>query len=811
MINNFSAPSDESQAIKEAILPEVLLHPDIVKLPKGSGAEAEAWCPWHADREGGNPSLRINIRKLIAKCFVCQKGGLKNLAKAWDIPVPNRSSRVRPADVEATYGYRNSEGKLIYQVVKLIPGPDGKKRFLQRRPDPAKPDAWIWNLRGVTRIPYRLPELLASHPNEVVWIVEGEKDADRLVTKGFIATTNPGGAGKWLGSYSKFLKGRSVAIIPDNDPAGISHANQVAALLSGQAQTVRIVSLPALAPKGDVSDWLDEGHAAAELQELYERAPEFDSGESTTDRVVEDQFPWQSGKHEENASEMIELMRSHGFFVNGDSNDLYFFDRNRNSLLSLEEDNLELLALLWDGYKLNKRNPLFPYLFQQMLVEAHVRGRPARVRQFSYYEIFDNTVFLDMGNGSVLKISHSSIEVRANGEDGVLFERILDHAPWDFTDEDTAGLIDELLIKPIHFCEMESIFSVEQQRILLLLWMLSMAFESMMPTKVLAVAVGPRGSGKTSMFRSCGQMLIGPDFEVDSLQQQQKGEEDLWVNASHSFLVCYDNVDRSISYLPDALAQLATGARRSKRQLHTSSQLHRYQISCMLALTARTPTGSLRREDVADRALLFGLSEIERKRPEFDIQQDIRQSRNRLMSEYARMVQKALGVPVEEIEVSDPAVRIADFFRVTTRIAMGLGQEERRLNDEAIRRVRKSQHRFAVEENSLATLIADWVSRPNCFSTIGEIAHHVNNDGRPVLVKDLLQELRAISAETGIHLPASNPTALGRQLGNLKEALSEEFFVERSRGKYGATWTFSRLRPEDTEKTTVMEMEEYKK
>jgi len=45
-----------------------------------------------------------------------------------------------------------------------------------------------------------------------------------------------------------------------------------------------------------------------------------------------------------------------------------------------------------------------------------------------------------------------------------------------------------------------------------------------MPTRVLAVAVGPAGSGKTTIFRSCGHMLIGPDFEVDALLQRQRGE-----------------------------------------------------------------------------------------------------------------------------------------------------------------------------------------------------------------------------------------------------------------------------------------------
>ena len=805
MVLNSNAPPVESQAFKESLIAELLRHPDVVKQPTAAGADAEAWCPWHADKEGGTPSLKISVKKLIAKCFVCQNGGLEKLARKWGVPLPERAYPNSQLAIQAAYDYRDQEGKLTFQVVRLTPIKDGEKRIRQRQPDPLDPESWVWNLEKVTKILYRLPQLLAAEPDDVIWIVEGEKDADRLAEEGLVATTNPGGAGKWLPTYSKFLDAKIVAIIPDNDAPGIAHANQVATLLSGTAQSVRIVELPGLDPKGDVSDWLQAGHTIPELQAIYEYAPEFDRDKSVTENVTESQFPWQGGKHEENASRMIELMKSHGFFVNGGGHDLYFFDRNRGNLLSLDEDNLGLLALLSDTYKLNKRNPLFPFLFQQMLVEAHERGRPTRVRQFSYYDVIANTVLLDMGNGKVLKITASNIDVATNGEDGILFEHMLDHSPWEYTNQDVAGLVEEILIKPINFCGKESIFTVEQQRLLLLLWVLSMAFESMMPTRVLAVAVGPAGSGKTSMFRSCGQMLIGPDFEVDSLQQQQKGEEDFWVNAHHSFMVCYDNVDRNIPYLSDALAQVATGARRSRRQLHTTSRLYRYDVSCMLALTARTPTGSLRREDVADRSLLFGLSTIENKRPDYDIQKDISEYRNLLMSDYANMVQRTLRVSLANVEVTDPAARMADFFRVTTRIAMGLGHGYAKLNNEAMRRVRKSQHRFATEENGLATLLAEWICRSNYSSTVAGENSQTPNDGRPVLAKDLLQELRNISEETGIYLPASNPTALGRQLGNLSDALSEEFHIHRSRGRTGATWTFSRFSSQGFEVAMVTE------
>ena len=74
----------------------ILQHPDVVKPPNGKG-EAAAWCPWHPDKGGRTPNLGINTKKLIAKCFVCGKGGLKKLATAWGIQDPEEDGRRRKA------------------------------------------------------------------------------------------------------------------------------------------------------------------------------------------------------------------------------------------------------------------------------------------------------------------------------------------------------------------------------------------------------------------------------------------------------------------------------------------------------------------------------------------------------------------------------------------------------------------------------------------------------------------------------------------------------------------------------------------
>src|SRR5262245_9436272 len=149
--------------------------------------------------------------------------------------------------VVAAYDYADDKGELLYQVVRLEP-----KDFRQRQPDGK--GGWLWHLNGVRRVPYRLQQL-AQFPDATVFICEGEKDADRVEGLGHCATTVA--TGSWTADCVKALAARDVFILEDNDDAGRKKAQEAAAALHGQAKSVRIVRLPGLPEKGDVSDWLD--------------------------------------------------------------------------------------------------------------------------------------------------------------------------------------------------------------------------------------------------------------------------------------------------------------------------------------------------------------------------------------------------------------------------------------------------------------------------------------------------------------------------------------------------------------------------
>lgn len=220
-------------------------------------------CPAHED---GTASLSVGRSKdggVILKCFagcaasdVTAALGLelkdlfaKETARPFTPPpAVHRNGESKPkvkAEIETTYSYTDELGRELYQAVRMKP-----KDFRQRH----KVDGqWVWSMAGVELVLYGLAAVLAATQ---VWICEGEKDCDNLIMLGFCATTNVGGAGKWLDGYTASLKGKHIVLCGDNDDAGRKHVEKVFESIATKAASVKIVKLPTIYK--DVSDLIAE-------------------------------------------------------------------------------------------------------------------------------------------------------------------------------------------------------------------------------------------------------------------------------------------------------------------------------------------------------------------------------------------------------------------------------------------------------------------------------------------------------------------------------------------------------------------------
>ncbi|MBN1443135.1 MAG: AAA family ATPase [Planctomycetes bacterium] len=253
-----------------------------------NSSSAAAHCPAHNDRRA---SLSVSRGDDGRGLLHCHRGcALADILAALGLELsdlfPPKETSPKPA-VVAKYDYQDESGELLYQVLRYHP-----KDFRQRRPDGN--GGWDWSVKGVRRVPYRLPQLLSLPPLKGIVVVEGEKDVEALEALGVAATTSPGGAEKWCkldpSTVRATFTGRRVLIIPDADEAGRKHARQVAENLVGIACDVRVVELPGLAECGDASDWISAGGTRAQLAELAQAAPAF-TGEPERAEEAEDEGP----------------------------------------------------------------------------------------------------------------------------------------------------------------------------------------------------------------------------------------------------------------------------------------------------------------------------------------------------------------------------------------------------------------------------------------------------------------------------------------------------------------------------------------
>src|SRR5262249_7111992 len=174
--------------------------------------------------------------------------------------------------IRAIYSYRDEQDVLLFQVVRYDTEVR-EDRFRYRRPNGE--GGWIWDLEGVRRVLYRLPELIAGvKAGKLILDCEGENDAEAAVKLGYVATTHPGGIGKWHDDYDDFFRGADAVVVADNDEHGKGQADAKARAehISRVAKRVRIIMLDGVK---DLREWVEAFHGRDELDAIIAQAPEF--------------------------------------------------------------------------------------------------------------------------------------------------------------------------------------------------------------------------------------------------------------------------------------------------------------------------------------------------------------------------------------------------------------------------------------------------------------------------------------------------------------------------------------------------------
>lgn len=180
--------------------------------------------------------------------------------------------------------------KAVYAYTKVrLQDKAGKKKLIYGR---FNGDRFILGLQGK-----KAKDILAIYGSsvfaiqkaidhqETIFYVEGEKDVNTLMKRGYTVFTC-GGSGDWKKGVSEIVRQANVIILADNDKPGEQLAYQVMQDLQLIANNVSIIKPMPEVPKADITDYFEEGHTVEEFENLIRNV---DDTESICTDVQQDQ------------------------------------------------------------------------------------------------------------------------------------------------------------------------------------------------------------------------------------------------------------------------------------------------------------------------------------------------------------------------------------------------------------------------------------------------------------------------------------------------------------------------------------------
>lgn len=451
----------------------------------------------------------------------------------------------------------------------------------------------------------------------------------------------------------------------------------------------------------------------------------------------------------------------------------YFLDKETRKLYLLSTSSQTTKLYLHD-FGLNPTETIHKFVMAELEKYACEEGEEANIYQFVHYDKKHNKLYLFNKDTEIYRISPSAIETVVNGTDGVLFEPLPGYQPFTRQPEVTLDmhLLSILYINQINW-EQGALQEWECER-LLEAWFSHLFFDELHPTHPIAAFIGPKGSSKTSSVRRLGMLLLGSKFQVSAMPEKP---DDFDAIITNGFLVGFDNVDGQTDWMNDKLAIAATGGTVRRRELYTTNHMVEFNIRAQVAITSRTP--KFRRDDVAERLLIFPLKVLDKKISEQRLMEEALGERDRFMSWLLLRLQEILIAleKTENIPVIETELRMADFATFMLRLAMAESPRAEADTRLLLERLSSAQSQFTLEQEPL-------------FELLNVLA--VQYPGQLFSAKDLHQELGRIAHAMDIPYTFKSSNTLGQKLGHLKSNLSQTLDMQVKTGAHNVkVYTFS--------------------
>lgn len=688
---------------------------------------ASGWqcrCPAHDD---GKASLTVTQfpDKVVFHCHagcqpeaVCEAAGVK----LSDLFTTNGKAHTNgKPKIVAAYDYRDEAGTLLLQAVRFEP-----KDFRQRAPDATAPEGWRWKTEGVRRVLYRLPEIIRDVKRGLPIVVcEGEKDVAALVTLGFSATCNLGGAGKWRTEYNEALRGADVYCIADKDEPGRKHAQSVAASLAGVAKFVAVLELQDFNGKTvkDASDFIAAGATAEDIQSQLDAAPEWTPQAAqpptvatptapsfdaiTADvrgqivNVLTDANCKGTARNREIAKLVaVALAKVGKLYFHAERRDFdsaMFFDATAKQLWRIRSDAFLSWFSEWLG--INRADPLFKYACAEVETAALSDKTATAILPESFWTARAGAIYLSNGDGQAVKITADAVQLVDNGTDGVLFSAGRTLQPWK-------------LVAPRDVFETCAIFrdahcAAPHGKELLRLWFYSLPTNPR--SKPPICFAGEIGSGKTRLAKAVAEWY-GLPFIAAKVEETE--ESNFWPSMDAGGLFTLDNADTKCRWLADALANAATDGCKQARKLYTNSETVTLRARAWLCVTAANPSFASD-AGLADRLLLVRMARRDDKETsDAALTDEILTNRDAGLSHVAATLRAALAD-----DAPTPCglnKRHPDFAAFAVRLGRALGREAEAVV--ALRQAEADKSAFCLENDNIGAALLAYLHTAQTFN-----------------------------------------------------------------------------------------------
>lgn len=565
------------------------------KRPSGSGERYTTHCPAHEDTNG-SLSLTLKGGKSLWHCHAgCDQNQVTAAIKRY-LPKSSKNG-AKPKIEVAWYDYCLPDESLSFQKVRYEP-----KEFVIRKSD-GNGD-WIYKqaTRGLdTSILYKLPEVQkAIEAGQTIYIAEGEKDCNNLASLGFVTTCNFDGASqdgkkpKWTDENAKWLKGaKLVVIFADNDTAGKAHAQAIAKSLVKLGFACKIIELPGLSEKGDVSDWISQGGTAERLLKIIESAPLWKPRTEDNNEAHDKDPKTTPGQRDNAATLLLELIEQ-----SGDSIEIFRVPSGEVFATvdgrTIPVDTAEFAGHLYKLYRAAYGGLCGKEAIGTVI--AYLSGtvekcRPVYVR-LAHHE---GKIYIDLANQDkqIVEISPGGWRVISTTSCPVKFWQPPGMTPLPVPAEggDLSKLKNFMNLGP---------HDNNYRRVVM--YLIACFVDG--PLLVLEV-VGEKGSAKTTQARIL-RMLIDPsECEV---MVQPDSVRDLLLACRNQFLLVLDNINKLDTEQLDAHCCISTGASKRERRLYTNSEEAIYKFRRPQVFTAIKDV--IRRNDLNDRKLKLKIGAI---------------------------------------------------------------------------------------------------------------------------------------------------------------------------------------------------------